>query len=799
LDGIRGKTIRGLPAVANRHAADLNSQMLTTRCRHALGAWLLLAAAAAAAAEGALPAGPWVGRGVADALEELREPGLDFIFSSELVPDDLHVREEPQGGSRLLIARDIVAQHGLALQVIRPGIYAVVRDSRRQALPAAGGGAGIAGAGPAGPTPLSEIVVSTSRYSLDGSRSIGAVTVHGSELAVQPVLGEDAIRAMGRLPGLAQNGFSAQSNIRGGEAGETLILLDGFPIRQAFHHPAYNNAFGVLDPGLIADAEAYTGGFPVRYGNRMAGVYDFTSVDPRSDFTRALGLSVFNATARLGDVIVPAGIDWVASGRVGTLQPFLDAFAEEDARPFNSDLHARVGWGEPDRLRLTANLLWTYDELDIGRDALGEDAEINSRLHYAWLRADHAWNERLEGSAWLGYSEVDSNRSGTMDKPGIATGSVRDRRSSRYLDLRARMSWQPAERHWLEGGFELTEEDATYRYDAAAAYSAAVADLFAREPSLARAAELTPSRERIAAFASHRWQLTYTLVSELGLRAQRTATQGTTSKEWIYDPRLGIRWQPWPSTALRAHWGSFHQTDEVHELKVEDGLTGFPEAQRSEHFILGVDHMLSNGLGLRLEWFRKSQGDPRPRFENLLDPLAVLPEIAPDRIMVAPSSAVIRGSELSLQHPGEALTWWGSVAWSEARDGIDGRNVPRSWDQEWAVTAGFDWVRGYWRLGAVASVHQGWPTTRVDDAGLGERNAGRFATRGALDLRAEYRRPLAVGSLAVSVEVTNAVNIGNTCCTALTAVGDGAGNTAFTTETSDWLPVVPSIGVLWEF
>lgn len=781
-------------------APALNTRVLNALCRRTLALWLILAVASAtAAAPSAPPPGPWVGRGVADALRALREPGLDFIFSSELVPDDLRVREEPRGGSRLLIARDILAQQRLALQAIRPGIFAVVLDSRRQALPAGGGGTDSAATGQTGPTPLSEIVVSTSRYSLDGSPSLGAVPIHGSELAVQPVLGEDAVRAMGRLPGLAQNGFSAQSNIRGGEAGETLTLLDGFPIRQAFHHPAYNNAFGVLDPGLIAGAEAYTGGFPVRYGNRMAGVFDFASVDPRDGFTQALGVSVFNATARLGDEVEPAGIDWLATGRVGTLQPFLDAFAETDVRPFNSDLYARAGWGEPDRLRLTANLLWTYDELDIGRNALGEDAQFNSRLHYAWLRADHAWNDRLAGSAWLGYSEVDSHRTGTMDKSGIASGSVRDRRSSRYLELRARLSWQPAEQHWLEGGFELTEEDATYRYEAAATYSEEVADLFGREPDLVRSEDLTPSRERMAAFASHRWQLAETLVSELGLRAQRTATQDTTSKEWIFDPRLSIRWQLWPSTALRAHWGRFNQTDEVHELKVEDGLTEFPEAQRSDHFILGVDHALANGLGLRLEWFRKSQGDPRPRFENLLDPMAVLPEIAPDRVMVAPSSAVIRGSELSVRHDGDFFSWWGAVAWSEARDGIDGRNVPRSWDQEWAVTAGVDWVHGYWRVGAVASVHQGWPTTRVDEAGLGERNAERFATRGALDLRAEYRRPLAIGSLAVSVEVTNAVNIGNTCCTELIAVEDGAGNTTFTTETSDWLPVVPSIGVLWEF
>ena len=68
----------------------------------------------------------------------------------------------------------------------------------------------------------------------------------------------------------------------------------------------------------------------------------------------------------------------------------------------------------------------------------------------------------------------------------------------------------------------------------------------------------------------------------------------------------------------------------------------------------------------------------------------------------------------------------------------------------------------------------------------------------ALDLRAEYRRPLAVGSLALTFELMNAVNIGNTCCYKLLAEDDGSGVT-FTTNTSDWLPLVPSIGVLWEF
>ena len=805
-----------------------------------------------------------VGRPVVEVLRGLRGPGLEFIYSSELLPPSLTVLADPASGNRLLIAREILKAHGLSLAVVRPGLFAVVRERRAVVQGAVGGlvlnaesGQPIPGARiellplgavkwsdssgrfslglvPEGTyalrswaagfevaelpefpvsragatvelrlrpttTELAEVVVATSRYGSDRADGFGAVLLDGDSLVSQPSIGEDAIRAIGRLPGIAQSGLSAQSSIRGGETADVLTLLDGFPIRQAFHLPGYQGVFGLLDPGLVSEAEVYTGGFPARYGNRIAGVFDIRTIEATNRPRTALGLSFFNASARSGGEIESLSADWLVSARGGVLRHLLSAVDNDAGIPTYGDVYARMSFGDVSGLRISGHMLWSRDELSISRETRGEDAQIESRTRYLWLRGDHDWSDDLRASLWLGHSTIDSVRSGTVGSPTMGTGDVDDHRSSQIADVRGRLAWRPGPRHWLEAGAEWTQEDAHYRYASDIRFPAAVASLFGRDPVQSRQIELDPGRERVSLFVTHRWQMTDELVSELGLRAQRTITDDTTTEDWLYDPRLGLRWQLADATSLRLHWGRFHQTDEVQELKVEDGLTAFPRAQRSDHLIVGVDHRLPGGAALRIEGFRKLQSAPRPRYENLLDTLTLMPEIAPDRVLIAPKSAEMRGIELSVTSEEVDATRWLSVSWSDAVDHIDGQSVPRSWDQTWAVTAGIDRVHGYWRLGAIANAHSGWPATEVEDSSLGGRNREHLPLFASLDLRAEYRRPLAVGSLALTFELTNALNRRNACCSELTAQQDSNGDTIFGTRERHWLPILPSIGVLWEF
>ena len=176
-----------------------------------------------------------------------------------------------------------------------------------------------------------------------------------------------------------------------------------------------------------------------------------------------------------------AGVDWLGAARVGTLKPFIDAFAHDAGRPTYSDVYARVGHGEPDRLRITT--------ISCGRATNWRSAakatanRQRSRARIATSGCGPTGLERAPANNFVArYSDVGSFREGTVTIRTSRAGSVRDRRSSEYQEVRGRAAWQLHPRHWLEGGFEWTHERADYRYAASVQYSDAVAELFARDP-----------------------------------------------------------------------------------------------------------------------------------------------------------------------------------------------------------------------------------------------------------------------------------------------------------------------------
>ena len=134
-------------------------------------------------------------------------------------------------------------------------------------------------------------------------------------------------------------------------------------------------------------------------------------------------------------------------------------------------------------------------------------------------------------------------------------------------------------------------------------------------------------------------------------------------------PRINVLYAPDAKTEYRVTWGRYHQSQGIQELQIEDGITAFRRAERSDHVIAGLRRLVGESMSLRIEGFYKDVSRVRPRFENLYDPLGVIPEFQPDRVEVAPQSARSLGLELSLDQSIGNWTGGRPIPWPGQRIG----------------------------------------------------------------------------------------------------------------------------------
>lgn len=807
-----------------------------------------------------------VGVPLDSALRALAAQGINLVFSSDLVDPNWRVGQPPTATTPLQRARELVRPFGLTLKQLGPTTYVVVRAQADQvlrgrvidqqrglplpfarltltpgfaaarsdrngaflfkrlrpgdyslrvtlsdyrdvvletvAVPQAGEPLQITLV-PAKAS-IDEIVVAASRYRVSGGDLMRADSLDQSQLDAQPGLREDALRATSRIPGFSQGDLSSAAYVRGGDTDETLVLIDGFALRQPYHLPGYQNVFSVIDPAVTSKMDVYTGGFPARYGQRMSAVVDISTVSSAASAERELGLSFLNASA-LANGPIPGTERWdaLAIVRSGTLHYLFNAFAPNSTSPTYADAFARLHVAADASNDVSLYVLAARDELHVVDSDLGQRGSIASDSAYVWLQGTHRWSERVEAKAWLGRTQLNADRLGTLNNTGIGQGTVADERRSASWDARIQARWIVNTRQELQGGIEATYATADYNYNNRVAFEPAVAALFGA-PALSTASiAVAPQRRELAGYVSHRWRVTTAVSTEIGLRLQRESGLGLEPIA-LADPRAALRWSLAPETQLRVAWGRFHQADEVFQLRVEDGMTAFESPQRSEHLIVGVDHRLGNGVALRLEAYRKTQSEPRQRFENLINPLTYFPELAPDRVRIGPDHGELRGVELSAEHRGEPWSWWASYTYADAIDEMGGIEVPRSWDQLHAVKVGVQWLRGRWEWGGSAQLHSGWHTTPLYSTGggttvLGARNSQQLPTFASLDLRLAYTRKLPGGELKLTAELTNATNHSNACCRELAVTGSPGGPPQFVTETTSTLPILPFLSVHWRF
>lgn len=813
-------------------------------CVRAWGIALILAASPCLAE--ADSATRFAGRSLADALRLLEARGLVLVFSDPKVRPEMEVLAEPTARRPREILDQLLAPHGLEAEEAPGGVLVIVERKGREAPPPP---EAPRTAEPSPAVPLSfseEIVVRSSRITLLDERPDSSLSLGREEIEHLPQLGGDLSRTLSLLPGIAANDVTAQFSVRGGRRDEVKISLDGQELFDAYHLKDYDGALSLVPAKNLASATLSTGAYPVSQGDRMSGILDLRTIEPTAKRRTLLGLSVLDVQLQSsgrssrGPAEANEGGAWFVSARRGAID--LAAQAIGDEHPSFGDLFAKAEIETPFG-PLAGHLLAAGDGLRIDR-VDGETSEFldnDYRSTQGWIRQQATPGDRTLIETSASWARIErERRAATVDDD--SRFSLRDRRDLRVLALAQTWSFDlGTPRHQPEGGWEARRYDATFAYDKDLAIEFPVVAPFSTPRRTVHALRGTLSGDHLGVWASDRATFGR-LTAELGSRYDRHTATGDT----LWSPRANLAWRLGGGGVLRAGWGRFFQSQRPYELQVEDGETTLLRAELSRQAVLGYEiEPPKNRAGLdgfRIEIYRRDIDRPRPRFENLLEPLNVFKEIEPDRVRIAPERSRARGVELLIRGKrGERFGWWLAYAYSRTEDRLSGapgearKYVPRALDQPQALSLDLNFrLPRRWNLNLAWRAHTGWPITPVSGRFLpgpallgtadadeddpedpeepenpepeepeeiftvefGRLNGERLPTYHRLDLRASRTWERRRGRLTFFVDIQNLYDRQNLGGFDLQVDSD-VGSLEVVKE--HWPGIFPSLGITWEF
>jgi len=184
------------------------------------------------------------------------------------------------------------------------------------------------------------------------------------EIRTQPGAGNDALRALQSLPGVARTPFGLGGlALRGTAPRDTKVYLDGVEVPLLYH---FGGIASFLPTAAVDELTLEPGGASVRYGRGLGGVATVTSRTGRGDAWRAGGeISLIHAAA-VAEGPGPLRGSWL----IGVRRSYFDAI--ESAAGLDLDLAPRYGdaqvrWESGDG-RWMAILFGSDDKLRLLRD-----------------------------------------------------------------------------------------------------------------------------------------------------------------------------------------------------------------------------------------------------------------------------------------------------------------------------------------------------------------------------------------------------------------------------------------------
>jgi hypothetical protein len=599
--------------------------------------------------------------------------------------------------------------------------------------------------------------------------SISTLVIDARAMSGVPSIGEpDVVRTVQLLPGVtARNDFNTGLTVRGGEADQNLVLLDGFPLYHPFH---LGGLFSTFLDATVGSIELLTGAFPSRYGGRLSSVLDVRSAEElRPGVHTTADLSALGATARAAGAFGGGRGTWSVAGR-RTYADAVQSIFTNDIFPYHfHDLqgHATYVLGNGTRISVTA-----YEGRDVLDANLADfDADsVKSKSNRGRWAFD--WGNQLFGvviAKDLGDRTTIEQRistSGFSTRLDLGSGASTQR--SEVRDVRAAGSLRVrGDAHDGSIGYEVAAQRVRYASGS--------------EQTQTTRFDLTQRPVSGALWVDDLWQLSPRWLLEGGLRAEALS-----GRSWAaLSPRLSVKYFVSPQVALTAGTGRVTQT--MHSLAGDGALRYFDVWLASDsfipvatawHWVAGAERRFGDAGSVRIEGFLK-------RYDRVLeaDP-SEDPQIRGDEFLPATGQAYGVDMIARWQRPSGAAGWV-TYTYGVSRRTRDGRSWAPGSDRRHDLNVVATRPFSKYLVGARFNLATGTPytpivggvTRRVYDPSLdrwgtgdpeilieslgGVHNSARFPVTHRLDVDVSRQLIVRGATVAPYVSVANVYNAKN--------------------------------------
>ena len=461
---------------------------------------------------------------------------------------------------------------------------------------------------------------------------ISKISLIKEELRRVPGTAGDPLKVLSAMPGVVSGsgqGGPGALYVRGSGAEDNGVLINRIPVEYLFHFGDLSGiAPSTVNPALVKDFNAFLGGFPVEYDDKLGGMLDVQLRNPKKDRIHQTYRLAIHEAAFLVEGPVQEKNDndsFYVAGRMSYLDRILtpeiinklinDSADEEDKDNFSivalpkyydaqANWHRDLPKGYFDAYFFTAG-----DSLAVNiNEKAVEDAdpaiagELSVDLDYYSVGANwlHRFNNQVSFIGTWSYRL--SNAKQIIGTDPVSGEHFFVKTNTKIASFDPQFNWRLTPKHEIITGASFTrnwtpinlfitvlpsEDNVNYNFTTSEKY---------RFESTIHAGFISP-------YIKHRWNINDKFTSTLGLRYSYLKASDNIQMTG-FSPRAAIYYQFTKKLLLSASWGKYIQVPNGATLisGIGNPTLGYTEA---EHRILAAEYKPTPLWSIKLETYHK--------------------------------------------------------------------------------------------------------------------------------------------------------------------------------------------------